>query len=153
MEKSRIRKKRIKENPTQWNSCYFASISLLHYLTWFYNLCTGLSGNDPVINKIKIKQKQITSLDQWHLSPLQSTSIEILYTCQHCFKQFPNSSFGGCHQLPHHILLNPIQSLKILTLKKARNHREPNENCRRVSDRDRWGWCIAKTTVWIVKNW
>ena len=94
----------------------------------------------------KIQGKETLYIGQWCLSPRQSRQIETSHSSVHC------------HQLPCHIFLNLIGSLKslpfqwwLLVLGKARSHRAPNLGCRGAESP---GWFDAspKNSAWDVMH-
>ena len=109
---------------------------------------------------INIKKK-VTDLEQWYLSPLQSTPLGTSHTYPSVPSTFQNnlkspfseSPTAASSRSPYSHLRSEISSLSmaISVSRKARSRREPNLGCRKA---DRPGRCdvLPKTSAREMKN-
>ena len=100
------------------------------------------------IQPINIKKK-VTDLEQWYLSPLQSTPLgtsTLIPAFLPLFKTIWKILFRNRHQLPRCVLQSRLRSeisslsMAVSVSRKARSCREPNLVCRGA---DRPGWYDA----------
>ena len=122
------------------------------YTSFVYEVCPEGIQPCSIRNRMiywrRYKIQETSYTGQWHLSPLQSRCLGTLHSS-------PN-----CHQLPHHIFLNLIDSLKIsslskviLVLGKNRSHRASN-----LGGKGAWVtwmiWCFTKISAWdMMHEW